>query len=449
MSVANRDKRAIVFPAKRLADLGFDLLATSGTAGVLRRAGVPVEAVAKVSESPSDEKPNVAELIRAGRVDLVINTPFGRGPRTDGYHIRTAAAAAGVPCLTTMPGAFAAVRGIEALRVGPTEPMSIQEHHAGARARPVQEQLGFEVRPRPRAREGSGVKRVRAEVLSTRKVGAYHQLTVVAPGDRREGEAGAVRRHPDARGQGVPAPAPSAIHDASRRGGWAGTLEFVVDPAGPGRSWLASSRAHSFLDMIGPLGKGFAHPRHLTNCLLVAERHGAATLYFLAQELVAAGKRVDMVIGAETLERVLKPIDAKRLSQTVAIVTADGTLGDRGGVMDALPEAAERSKAQVVYAAGPRPHAGADRRVLQGARAARRRWRSRNGWDAASGCARPASCRSRARTAAATTTSAPASTARSSTRLASCGTDGSAERAHDAPDTARRPAGRSRVAGLR
>ena len=60
-----------------------------------------------------------------------------------------------------------------------------------------------------------------------------------------------------------------------------------------------------------------------------------------------------MVIGADTMERVLKPIDAKRLSQTVAIVTADGTLGDRGDVMDALPEAAERSKVQVVYAAGP------------------------------------------------------------------------------------------------
>jgi carbamoyl-phosphate synthase large subunit len=140
VSVANRDKRAIVFPAKRLADLGFALLATTGTAGVLRRAGIPVEAVPKVSESED----NVAELIRAGRIDLVINTPFGRGPRTDGYHIRTASAAAGVPCLTTMQGAFAAVRGIEALLEGATEPMSIQEHHAGARARPVQERLGFE-----------------------------------------------------------------------------------------------------------------------------------------------------------------------------------------------------------------------------------------------------------------------------------------------------------------
>jgi carbamoyl-phosphate synthase large subunit len=144
VSVANRDKRAIVFPAKRLADLGFRLLATTGTAGVLRRAGIAVDPVAKVSESPDDGRDDVAELIRAGRVDLVINTPFGRGPRTDGYHIRTAAAAAGVPCFTTMPGAFAAVRGIEALLAGPTEPVSIQEHHAGARARPVQERLGFE-----------------------------------------------------------------------------------------------------------------------------------------------------------------------------------------------------------------------------------------------------------------------------------------------------------------
>jgi carbamoyl-phosphate synthase large subunit len=146
VSVANRDKRAIVFPAKRLADLGFRLLATSGTAGVLRRAGVPVEAVAKLSEGPD----NVVELIRGGRVDLVINTPFGRGPRTDGYHIRTVATAVGVPCLTTLPGAFAAVRGIEALRAGIGEPRSLQEHHEAARQRPVQERLGLEEPARAR-----------------------------------------------------------------------------------------------------------------------------------------------------------------------------------------------------------------------------------------------------------------------------------------------------------
>jgi carbamoyl-phosphate synthase large subunit len=140
VSVANRDKRSIVMPAKRLADLGFRLLATRGTAGVLQRAGIPVEIVAKVSEDAH----NVAGLIREGSVDLVINTPFGRAPRTDGSLIRTAAAAAGVPCITTLPGVFAAVRGIEALLGDPTEPRSLQEHHAASRRRPVQARLTFE-----------------------------------------------------------------------------------------------------------------------------------------------------------------------------------------------------------------------------------------------------------------------------------------------------------------
>ncbi len=139
VSVANRDKRAIVFPAKRLTDLGFRLVATSGTAGVLERAGIPVERVAKVSEGPH----NVAGLIRGGKVDLVINTPFGRGPRSDGYFIRTATATAGVPCITTLPGVFAAVRGIEALLGGPSEPLSIQEHHADASGGAAQSRLSF------------------------------------------------------------------------------------------------------------------------------------------------------------------------------------------------------------------------------------------------------------------------------------------------------------------
>ncbi|HZP89681.1 MAG TPA: carbamoyl-phosphate synthase large subunit [Actinomycetota bacterium] len=130
VSVANRDKRAILLPAKRLSELGFRLLATKGTAGVLERAGVPVTRVRKVSEGT----PSVADLIRAGEVDLVINTPFGRGPRTDGYYIRTAAALAGVPCITTLPGVMAALRGIEALREGHGEPKSLQEHHEVARS---------------------------------------------------------------------------------------------------------------------------------------------------------------------------------------------------------------------------------------------------------------------------------------------------------------------------
>jgi carbamoyl-phosphate synthase large subunit len=125
VSVANRDKRAIVFPAKRLSELGFRIVATKGTAGLLARSGIDVACVAKVSEG----HPNAADLILAGDVDLVINTPFGRETRSDGYFIRTAAAAGGIPCITTLPGVYAAVQGIEAAASGEHEPRSLQEYH--------------------------------------------------------------------------------------------------------------------------------------------------------------------------------------------------------------------------------------------------------------------------------------------------------------------------------
>jgi carbamoyl-phosphate synthase large subunit len=128
VSVANRDKRSIVFLAKRWADLGFRLLATRGTAAVLTRAGIDVTPVLKMSEG----RPNVVDLIYQGKVDLVINTPFGRGPRTDGYEIRTAAAVAGVPCITTVQGAMAAVQGTEAVRSEDGGPRSLQDYHARA-----------------------------------------------------------------------------------------------------------------------------------------------------------------------------------------------------------------------------------------------------------------------------------------------------------------------------
>jgi carbamoyl-phosphate synthase large subunit len=130
VSLANRDKRSAIFPVKRLADLGFTVLATSGTAQVLRRNGVPCEVVGKYSEGPG----NVVERILAGDVDIVVNTPFGSpgnsGPRLDGYEIRTAAVAAGIPCITTVQGMAAAVQGVEALRRGDIGVRSLQEVHA-------------------------------------------------------------------------------------------------------------------------------------------------------------------------------------------------------------------------------------------------------------------------------------------------------------------------------
>ena len=131
VSVANRDKRSMVFPVKRLADLGFEIVATEGTAEVLRRNGVSATAIRKHYEGvgPNGE-PTTVMAILAGDIDFVVNTPFGVGPRLDGYEIRTAAVSRGVSAVTTVQGLAAAVQGIEALIGGEIGVRSLQEHAA-------------------------------------------------------------------------------------------------------------------------------------------------------------------------------------------------------------------------------------------------------------------------------------------------------------------------------
>jgi len=138
VSVANRDKRSLVFPVKRLADLGFRVLATESTAEMLRRNGIPCKEVRKHYEepSPTDPRPSAVDVIKAGEVDMVINTPYGNsGPRIDGYEIRSAAVAMNIPCVTTVQGASAAVQGIEAGIRGDIGVMSLQELHSSFEAR--------------------------------------------------------------------------------------------------------------------------------------------------------------------------------------------------------------------------------------------------------------------------------------------------------------------------
>ncbi|MBI3689003.1 MAG: carbamoyl-phosphate synthase large subunit [Actinobacteria bacterium] len=136
VSVANRDKRSAVFPVKRLADLGFDIVATEGTALVLRRHGVHAQVVGKYSEHVPG---NVIDRIGRGEIDLVFNTPFGppgdSQPRRDGYEIRTAAVSAGIPCITTVQGMAACVHGIEALLRGEIGVRSLQDMHAALGSR--------------------------------------------------------------------------------------------------------------------------------------------------------------------------------------------------------------------------------------------------------------------------------------------------------------------------
>ena len=150
ISVTDGDKPAATGLAAALHDMGFDILATGGTASAIRRMGVPVE---RILEARPRARPTWSTGSTAGEVDIVINTPTGSGARADGWEIRRAAVARGIPCITTMTGASAAQRAIQARRNGEPPVRSLQELH------------GTEDAPRDRLRSaaGSGTRRSRVE----------------------------------------------------------------------------------------------------------------------------------------------------------------------------------------------------------------------------------------------------------------------------------------------
>src|SRR5690606_15666504 len=115
ISMASTHKQAIIGPARRLQNLGFKIIATSGTASGLREAGLQAETVKKVQEG----RPNLLDLMANGEVQFIFNTPSGKGSRTDEGRIRAAAVTYGVPCATTLPGCEAMVRAIESLHENP------------------------------------------------------------------------------------------------------------------------------------------------------------------------------------------------------------------------------------------------------------------------------------------------------------------------------------------
>jgi carbamoyl-phosphate synthase large subunit len=134
LSVADRDKRAVVLVARRLVDLGLRLIATEGTARVLERSAVPVQRVGKITEGDDA----IVKGLRDGGIDLVFNTPFGPDARGDGILIRQTAVSHGVPCVTTLAGMSAAVLGVEALQREGFEVRTLQERHAAIRTRAAQ-----------------------------------------------------------------------------------------------------------------------------------------------------------------------------------------------------------------------------------------------------------------------------------------------------------------------
>lgn len=193
-----------------------------------------------------------------------------------------------------------------------------------------------------------------AEVLTYRKVGdEYHSLTIVAPEIAESARPGQFINFRPPLDRGFILRRPMSIYRVNRRGEWAATVEVIFDVRGQGTATLASLRRHETVDVVGPIGKSFAIPKSQHSCLLVGGGVGATPLFFLADELLAAGKRVDVLWGAARASRLVNPIEAKRLGAVVEFTTDDGSAGHHGLVTQILPEMISKCSTEVIYACGP------------------------------------------------------------------------------------------------
>lgn len=200
----------------------------------------------------------------------------------------------------------------------------------------------------------AGVVQVAGELVATRRAGAYHHLTVVAPGLAelaRPGQFVAL-----AVGGATSANLLRrcfSIHRVKPSGTFGGTVDVVIAANGPGTRWLTSLRAHDPVDVVGPLGRPFPLPAEPVACVLVGGGYGSAPLFWLAETLRERGCHVEMVLGAASEDRLFGVVEARRTADGVSITTDDGSSGRRGWVSDVLGEVVDRAGAGVVYACGP------------------------------------------------------------------------------------------------
>jgi dihydroorotate dehydrogenase electron transfer subunit len=191
-------------------------------------------------------------------------------------------------------------------------------------------------------------------VLDLKKVGAYFQLSMVAPGIAESARPG----HFVALGVGGDETSmllrrAFSIYKTEQRGVYGGTVDIVFSVNGKGTAWLAERRRHDPIDVVGPLGRPFKLPAEPVSCVLIGGGYGSAPLFSLGEQLRERGCRVDFVLGAATEDRVFGALDGKRMAQSIAITTEDGSVGDKGRVTDVLPRIIERADAAVLYACGP------------------------------------------------------------------------------------------------
>ena len=196
----------------------------------------------------------------------------------------------------------------------------------------------------------------RGEVLGHKKYGEhYHSLTIVAPEIGEKVQPGQFINVRCGEGSAHILRRPFSVYRVHKRGGWASTIEIVFDIRGAGTEYLAHLRPHMMVDLVGPLGRGFALPKGRAHCLLVGGGIGAAPLFFLADDLRNEGHRVDVILGARSNRMLLNPIEVRRLASVARVVTEDGSTGEKGRVTDVLEETIRRCETEIIYACGPHP----------------------------------------------------------------------------------------------
>lgn len=201
--------------------------------------------------------------------------------------------------------------------------------------------------PMPGAR---GPVHVDGEVVATKRIGGYRHLTLTAPGVPESFRAGnfvavSVEGHVTRRALWV--------HRVRASSAFGPTLDVVVEPRGTGTTWLAAQPVGARVTITGPLGRPFALPKDPVACLLVGEGYAAAPLFPLAERLRERGCQVSLVVSAPDEARLLSALEARRSARSVTVLTADGSVGQRGSVADHVGDLLARSDADVVYAAGP------------------------------------------------------------------------------------------------
>lgn len=197
-------------------------------------------------------------------------------------------------------------------------------------------------------------EQVDAEIVSNKKVGAYHHIVLSVgriASNFRPGNFIAIAVGGD--NSAMVLRRAFAIYRATDRGDGFGYIELVVAPHGSGSKWFTSLPQGEKVDLVGPLGTAFGIPTEPVRALLIGGGYGSAPLFGLSEVLKNRGCRVDMILGASTANKIYAPLDGKRSVSTLTITTDDGSAGVSGKVTDVLPALINEYQTEIVYSCGP------------------------------------------------------------------------------------------------